>query len=148
MIFSTIKQTTVTVQNHANLSVRTKYLLSHEAKKPFPTLVVLTLHQRKYKRKQLIFYSHANNNHQRAFALLSQENVINTNYRSTVCEAGHTLCEAPEDALQHWIVSTSFIRQPLTTGIDVASDAWIEVCYAMQQSRYLCIGFFLASPQK
>jgi hypothetical protein len=44
-----------------------------------------------------------------------------------VCEAGHTLREAPEDALQHRIVLTCFIGQPLTTGSDVASGAWIEV---------------------
>jgi hypothetical protein len=131
MIFRTIKQTTVTVQNHANLSVWTKYLLSHKDKKPFPTLVVLTLHQRKYKWKQLIFHSHANINHQRASVLPNQESAINTNYRSTMCEADHTLWEGPEDALQHRIVSTCFIGQPLTTSIDVASGAWIEVCYGM-----------------
>jgi hypothetical protein len=129
MIFSTIKQTTVTVRNHANMYVQTEYLLSHKAKKPFLTLVVLTLHQRKCKRKQLVFCSYSNNNYQRAFVLPNQESDINTNYRSTVCEASHILWEAPEDVLQHRIVSTSFIGQPLTTGIDVTSDAWIEVCY-------------------
>jgi hypothetical protein len=127
MIFSTIKQTTVTVQNHANMSVWTKYLLSHKAKKPFLTLVILTLHQRKCKRKQLIFHNHANNNHQCAFVLPSKKNTINTNYMSTVCEAGHTLWEGPEDTLQHRIVSTCFIGQPLTTSINVTSGVWIEV---------------------
>jgi hypothetical protein len=131
MIFSTIKQTMVMVQNYANLSVWTKYLLSRKAKKPFLTLVVLTLHQCKCKQKQLIFRSHANSNYQRAFVLPNQESAINTNYRSTVCEAGHTLREALEDALQHRIVSTCFIGQPVTTSIDVASSAWIDVCYGM-----------------
>jgi hypothetical protein len=131
MMFSTTKQITVMVQNHANLSVRTKYLLSHKAKKPFPTLVVLTLHQCKCKRKQLIFRSLANSNHKRAFVLPSQESAINTNCRSTVCEASHTLREGPEDALQHRIVSTYFIGQPMTTSIYAASGAWIEVCYDM-----------------
>jgi hypothetical protein len=32
------------------MSVWTKYLLSHKAKKPFPTLIVLTLQQHKCKR--------------------------------------------------------------------------------------------------
>jgi hypothetical protein len=98
--------------------------------------------------QQLIFRSHANSNHQRAFVLPSQESAINTNYGSTVCEAGHTLQEAPEDALQHQIVLTYFIGQPLTTRIDVTSSACIEVCYGMQQSRYFCVGFSPVSPQK
>jgi hypothetical protein len=123
MIFSTIKQTTMTVRNHANLSVMTNYFLSHKDRESFPSLIVLTLHQRKCKRKQLIFRSHANNNHQRAFVLSSQESAINSNYRYTMCETKHTLREAPEDALQHQIVSTCFIGQPLTTGIDVTSGA-------------------------
>jgi hypothetical protein len=80
--------------------IGTKYLLSHMAKKSFLALIVLTLHQRKYKRQQLIFCSHANDNHQRAFVLFSQESA-NTNYRSTLCDAGHTQRKAPEDALQH-----------------------------------------------
>jgi hypothetical protein len=117
MFFSSIMQTMLTVQNYANMSVRTKYLLSHKAKKPFLALIVLTLHQHKCKRQQLIFHSHANYNHQRAFVLPSQESVINTNYISTVCEVSHTMWEAPEDALQHRIVSTYFIGQPLTTSI-------------------------------
>jgi hypothetical protein len=70
-LFSTIKKTMVTVQNHANMSVWTKYLLSHKAKRPFPALVVLTLHQCKCKQQQLIFRSHANSNHQYAFVLPS-----------------------------------------------------------------------------
>jgi hypothetical protein len=81
------------------MSVQTKYLLSHKAKKPFLTLVVLTLHQCKCKQKQLIFYSHANSNHQCAFVLPSQKIFINTNYGSIVCEASHTLREVPEDVL-------------------------------------------------
>jgi hypothetical protein len=95
------------------------------------SLVVLTLDQRKCKQKELIFRNHANCNHQCTFVLLSQESVINTNYRFTVYEACHTLREAPEDTLQHRIVSTCFIGQPLTTTIDVASGAWVEVCYGM-----------------
>jgi hypothetical protein len=131
MFFSTVKQTEVTVRNHANLFVRTMYLLSHKAKKSFPALVVLTLHQRKCKQQQLIYRSHTNNNHQCAFVLSSQESAINTNYRSTVYEASHTLWEALEGALQHRIILTYFIGQPLTTRIDVASGAWVEVCYGM-----------------
>jgi hypothetical protein len=41
--FSTVKQTTVTVWNHANGSTRTKYFLSDKGKEPWPVLVVLTL---------------------------------------------------------------------------------------------------------
>jgi hypothetical protein len=33
--------------------------------------------------------------------------------------------------LQHQIVSTYFIEQALTTRIDVASGAWVEVCYGI-----------------
>jgi hypothetical protein len=77
------------------------------------------------------FRSHTNNNHQCDFVLPSQKSAINTNYRSTVCEVGHTLRKTQEDALQHRIVSTCFIGQPLSTGIDVTSGVWIEVCYDM-----------------
>jgi hypothetical protein len=121
IFFSTVKQTTVTVQNHANMSIWTKYLLSHKAKKQWPVLVVLTLDHCKCKRQELIFCSHANSNHQCTFVLSSQKSVINTNYRSTLCEVGHTLWEAPEGMLQHRIVSTCFIGKPLTTSIDDAS---------------------------
>jgi hypothetical protein len=85
------------------------------------------LDQRKCKRQEQIFFSHANGNNQYTFVLPSQESVINTNYRSTMCEAGHTLLEEPEYALQHRLISTFFIGQPLTTSIDDTSGAWVEV---------------------
>jgi hypothetical protein len=47
------------------------------------------------------FRSHTNDNHQCTFVLPYQESGINTDYMSTMCEAGHTLQEAPEYVLQH-----------------------------------------------
>jgi hypothetical protein len=135
MIFNTIKQTMVTVQNYANMSVRTKYLLSHQAKKLFPTLIVLTLHQRKCKRKQLTFRSYANSNHQRAFVLPRHESVVNTNYRSTVCEAGHTLWEAPEDALQYRIVSVEVVLRHFHRCRYRSSPLWFFCWRGLDRTR-------------
>jgi hypothetical protein len=77
--------------------------------------------------QELIFHSYANGNHQCTSVLLSQESGINTNYRSIMCEASHTLQEAPEYVLQHWIISIFFIWKPLLTSIDGTSGAWVEV---------------------
>jgi hypothetical protein len=59
-----------------------------------------------------------NYNHQNTFVLPSQESAINTNYVSTMCEAGHRLWETPEYALQQRTILTFIIGQPLTTSID------------------------------
>jgi hypothetical protein len=48
-----------------------------------------------------------------------------------MCKAGNTVQEAPKYVLQHRIVSTFFIGQPLTTSIDDTSGAWVEVCYGI-----------------
>jgi hypothetical protein len=127
MFFCTIKQTMVTVQNHTNGSTKTYNPLSDMAKKSSPTLIVLTLDKRKCKRQELIFRSHANGNHQCIFVLPYQESDINTDYRSTMCKLGHTLWEALEYVLQHRIISTFFVWQPLTTTVDDTSGAWVEV---------------------
>jgi hypothetical protein len=44
-----------------------------------------------------------------------------------MCEAGHTLWEAPEYVLQHRIILTFFVWQPLTAIVDDTSGAWVEV---------------------
>jgi hypothetical protein len=73
------------------------------------------------------FRSHANDNHQCTFVLSCQESGINTDYMSTMCEASHTLREAPEYVLQHQIIPTFFVWHPLITTVDDRSVAWVKV---------------------
>jgi hypothetical protein len=71
----------------------------------------------------------SNHNHQSTVVLPSQESIINTNYRSTTCEAGHTLRKAPKNALQHRTISPFIIGQPSSTSIDDKSGAWVKMSH-------------------